>query len=132
MSLEYLSEDGHIDPRSVAKILRTSVDEVAMTVGLDDDGLDDPRQVRNPDIQRRLSEFLQVLEKVTPRLGSEFLAYAWYRSEPLPPFYGCTPMLLARLGKTPEVLAYLDTDEAEATFSPLPEPAQAQRSSAPS
>ena len=41
------------------------------------------------------------------------MAYAWYRSEPLPGFSGLTAMLgLVRGGRADEVLEYIDAVDA--------------------
>ena len=40
------------------------------------------------------------------------MAYAWYRSEPLPGFSGQTAMQLVRSGRADEVLEYIDAVDA--------------------
>lgn len=47
-----------------------------------------------------------------PRFGSEILAYAWYRSQPMPGFSGRTAMHLAREGKAQQVLDHIDAVDA--------------------
>ena len=69
------------------------------------DELSDPKQ-------RRLRELVEVLNKVEPRFGSELMAYAWYRSEPLPGFDGRTAMQLVQDGKAQQVLEYIDAVDA--------------------
>ena len=49
---------------------------------------------------------VEILNKVEPRFGSALMAYAWYRSEPLPGFSGQTVMQLVRSGRADEVLDY--------------------------
>ncbi|MEO0764050.1 MAG: antitoxin Xre/MbcA/ParS toxin-binding domain-containing protein, partial [Pseudomonadota bacterium] len=44
--------------------------------------------------------------------GSALMAYAWYRSEPLPGFAGMTAMQLVREGKAAEVLDFIDAVDA--------------------
>ena len=46
------------------------------------------------------------------RFGSELIAYAWYRSEPLPGFSGQTAMQLVRAGRAADVLEYIDAVDA--------------------
>ena len=50
--------------------------------------------------------------KVEPRFGSALMAYAWYRSEPLPGFDGWTAMQLVQDGKAQQVLEYIDAVDA--------------------
>ncbi|OYY80470.1 MAG: hypothetical protein B7Y61_15740, partial [Rhizobiales bacterium 35-66-30] len=65
-------------------------------------------RVRSDKTQRRLREMVEVINKVEPRFGSTLMAYAWYRSEPLPGFSGQTAMQLVRNGRVDDVLDYVD------------------------
>ena len=55
---------------------------------------------------------VEVINKVTPRFGSELMAYARYRSEPLAGFSGSTAMELVREGRSMDVLEYIDAVDA--------------------
>mgnify|MGYP001342149918 CR=1 FL=1 len=55
---------------------------------------------------------IYVINKVEPRFGSALIAYAWYRSEPLPGFSGQTAMQLVRSGRVDDVLDYIDAVDA--------------------
>ena len=55
---------------------------------------------------------IEIINKVTPRFGSELMAYAWYRSEPLAGFAGQTPMRLVLDGRAADVLDYIDAVDA--------------------
>ena len=70
-------------------------------------------KVRHPACQvvRRKGR-IYVINKVEPRFGSALMAYAWYRSEPLPGFSGLTAMQLVRSGRVDEVLEYIDAVDA--------------------
>ncbi len=83
-----------------------------MTVGLSKDALQRRTRIQSNKTQRRLRELVEVLNKVEPRFGSALLAYAWYRSEPLPGFGGQTAMSLVREGKAMQVLDYIDAVDA--------------------
>ncbi|MDE0211512.1 MAG: MbcA/ParS/Xre antitoxin family protein [Boseongicola sp.] len=83
-----------------------------MTVGLGKDALQRRRRIQSSKTQRRLRELIEVLNKVEPRFGSELMAYAWYRSQPLPGFDGRTAMQLVREGKSQQVLDYIDAVDA--------------------
>ena len=112
MHITNFTEAGQFEPRKIAAALRTSAEEVAMTVGLGKDALQRRTRINSDKTQRRLRELVEILNKVEPRFGSELMAYAWYRSEPLPGFDGCTAMQLVQEGKAQQVLEYIDAVDA--------------------
>ncbi|WP_417720804.1 antitoxin Xre/MbcA/ParS toxin-binding domain-containing protein [Salipiger sp.] len=112
MMISQLADGGLFEPRKIAAMLRTSSEEVAMTVGLGKDALQRRTRIRSDKTQRRLRELVEVLNKVQPRFGSDLMAYAWYRSEPLPGFDGWTAMRLVQDGKAQQVLDYIDAVDA--------------------
>lgn len=112
MQIMRFAEGGQFEPRKIATTLRTSTEEVAMTVGLSKDALQRRTRVNSDKTQRRLRELVEVLNKIEPRFGSELIAYAWYRSEPLPGFDGQTAMQLVQEGKTQQLLEYIDAVDA--------------------
>ncbi len=112
MAVAKYAEDGLFAPRRIAETLRTSSEDVARSVGLGRDALQRKDRVRSDRTQRRLREMVEVLNKVEPRFGSELLAYAWYRSEPLPGFSGQTAMQLVKDGRANDVLDYVDAVDA--------------------
>ncbi|MDE0522546.1 MAG: MbcA/ParS/Xre antitoxin family protein [Boseongicola sp.] len=106
------AESGQFEPRRIAAALRTSSEEVAQTVGLSKDALQRRTRINSAKTQRRLRELVEVLNKVEPRFGSELMAYAWFRSEPLAGFDGRTAMQLVQEGKARQVLEYIDAMDA--------------------
>lgn len=112
MSLAQYSDDGIFAPRKIADAFRTTSEEVARTVGLGKDAIQRKDRIRSDKTQRRLREMIEIVNKVEPRFGSALMAYAWYRSEPLPGFSGQTAMQLVRSGRAEEVLDYLDAVDA--------------------
>jgi Protein of unknown function (DUF2384) len=112
MGLLQYAEDGFFAPRKIAEALRTTSAEVARTAGLGRDAVQRKGRVRSDKTQRRLRDMVEIINKVEPRFGSALMAYAWYRSEPLPGFSGQTAMQLVRSGRTDEVLAYVDAVDA--------------------
>lgn len=112
MHITNFAESGQFEPRKIAAALRTSSEEIAMTVGLGKDALQRRTRINSDKTQRRLRELVEVLNKVEPRFGSELMAYAWYRSEPLPGFDGRTAMQLVQEGKAQQVLEYIDAVDA--------------------
>ena len=112
MGLAQYSDDGFFAPRKIADAFRTTSEEVARTAGLGRDAVQRKDRVRSDKTQRRLREMVEVINKVEPRFGSSLMAYAWYRSEPLPGFSGQTAMQLVRSGRVDEVLEYVDAVDA--------------------
>ncbi|MFI0844494.1 MbcA/ParS/Xre antitoxin family protein [Mesorhizobium sp. IMUNJ 23232] len=112
MGLAQYAEEGMFAPRKIANALRTTSEEVARTAGLGKDAVQRKDRVRSDRTQRRLREMVEVLNKVEPRFGTALMAYAWYRSEPLPGFSGQTAMQLVRTGRVDEVLDYIDAVDA--------------------
>lgn len=112
MHITQFAEAGQFEPKKIAAVLRTSADEIAMTIGLGKDALQRRTRISSDKTQRRLRELIEVLNKVEPRFGSELMAYAWYRSEPLPGFDGRTAMQLVQDGKAYQVLEYIDAVDA--------------------
>lgn len=112
MQITNFADGGQFEPSKIAAALRTSAEEVAMTVGLGKDALQRRSRIGSDKTQRRLRELVEVLNKVEPRFGSELMAYAWYRSEPLPGFDGRTAMQLVQEGKAQQVLEYIDAVDA--------------------
>ena len=112
MALVQYADDGFFAPRKIAEALRTTSAEVARTAGLGRDAVQRRDRVRSDKTQRRLREMVEILNKVEPRFGSALMAYAWYRSEPLPGFSGQTAMQLVRSGRADEVLEYIDAIDA--------------------
>jgi len=112
MHITNFAEAGQFEPRKIAAALRTSTEEIALTVGLGKDALQRRARISSGKTQRRLRELVEVLNKVERRFGSELMAYAWYRSEPLPGFDGRTAMQLVQEGKAQRVLEYIDAVDA--------------------
>jgi uncharacterized protein (DUF2384 family) len=112
MGLIQYSDNGFFAPRKIADALRTTSEEVARTAGLGKDAVQRKERVRSDKTQRRLREMIEIVNKVEPRFGSALMAYAWYRSEPLPGFSGMTAMQLVRSGRAEEVLDYIDAVDA--------------------
>ncbi|MCI5040382.1 MULTISPECIES: MbcA/ParS/Xre antitoxin family protein [Donghicola] len=112
MTILQYAEGGLFEPKKIASVLRTSSEEVAQTVGLGKDALQRRARIQSDKTQRRLRELVEVLNKVQPRFGSDLMAYAWYRSEPLAGFDGRTAMQLVQEGKAQQVLEYIDAVDA--------------------
>lgn len=99
MGLAQYADDGLFSPRKITAALRTTSEEIARTAGLGKDAIQRKDRIRSDKTQRRLREMTEIVNKVEPRFGSALMAYAWYRSEPLPGFSGQTAMQLVRDGR---------------------------------
>ncbi|MCD2178838.1 antitoxin Xre/MbcA/ParS toxin-binding domain-containing protein [Rhizobium sp. C1] len=112
MGLAQYADDGLFSPRKFAETLRTTSEEIARSAGLGKDAVQRKERIRSDRTQRRLREVAEIINKLEPRFGSALMAYAWYRSEPLPGFSGLTAMQLVRDGRAGEVLDYIDAVDA--------------------
>lgn len=112
MGLAQYADEGLFAPRKIADAFRTTSEEIARTAGLGKDAVQRKERVRSDKTQRRLREMVEVVNKVEPRFGSALIAYAWYRSEPLPGFSGRTAMQLVREGRADDVLDFIDAVDA--------------------
>ncbi|MDX8450168.1 MbcA/ParS/Xre antitoxin family protein [Mesorhizobium captivum] len=112
MGLAQYADDGLFAPKKIADAFRTTSEEIARTAGLGKDAVQRRERVRSDKTQRRLREMVEIVNKVEPRFGSALMAYAWYRSEPLPGFSGQTAMQLVREGRADEVLDFIDAVDA--------------------
>lgn len=108
MGVAQYADNGIFAPRRIAEAFRTTSEEIARTAGLGKDAIQRKDRVRSDKTQRRLREMIEIINKVEPRFGSALMAYAWYRSEPLPGFSGQTAMQLVRSGRADDVLDYID------------------------
>lgn len=109
--LEY-ADHGVFAPSKIAAAFRTTSEEVARSAGLGRDAVQRKERLRSDKTQRRLREMIEVINKTSPRFGSPLIAYAWYRSEPLPGFSGQTAMQLVQNGRASDVLEYIDAVDA--------------------
>ena len=112
MDLLQFADDGFFAPQKIAKELRTTSEDVARSAGLGRDAVQRTERVRSDKTQRRLREMVEILNKVASRFGSIMMAYAWYRSEPLPGTSGRTAMRPLLEGRGHDVFEYLDAVDA--------------------
>ncbi|WP_294536788.1 MbcA/ParS/Xre antitoxin family protein [uncultured Rhodoblastus sp.] len=112
MTLARYAEKGLFAPAKIADVLMTTRDEIARTAGLGKDAVQRKDRITSQKTQKRLREMIEIINKIEPRFGSDLMAYAWYRSEPLPGFSGQTAMQLVRAGRSADVLDYIDAVDA--------------------
>lgn len=112
MALTQYADGGVFNPRKIATSLRTTSEEVARSAGLGKDAVQRKDRVASDRTQRRLRAMVEILNKVEPRFGSALMAFAWYRSEPLPGFSGRTAMQMVKEGHGEDVLDFIDALDA--------------------
>ena len=112
MNFGELSERGAFAPHKIAREFRTTIGEIARTVGLSEDALQQRNRIDSAKTQRRLREMMEIINKVEPRFGSPLMAYAWFRSAPLSGFFGRTAMQLVREGRAEDVMDFIDAVDA--------------------
>lgn len=112
MILADFADAGKFRPKKFAELFRTTTEDIAHSVGLGRDAVQRAVRINSDKTQTRLRELAEVIAKVEPRFGSELVAYAWYRAEPLSGFDGFTAMQLVKDGRINEVLDYIDAVDA--------------------
>jgi uncharacterized protein (DUF2384 family) len=112
MNIARYAEKGFFAPAKIAHALMTTRDEIARTAGLGKDAVQRKDRITSQKTQKRLREMVEIINKIEPRFGSDLMAYAWYRSEPLPGFSGQTAMQLVRACRAADVLDYIDAVDA--------------------
>lgn len=112
MGLAQYADNGMFVPQKIAKALLTTSEEVATSAGLGRDAVQRKARLSSEKTQSRLRHMMEIINKAEPRFGSSLMAYAWYRSEPLPGFSGQTAMQLVKQGRATEVLEYFDAVDA--------------------
>ena len=112
MPLVDYADQGLLAPARIAAAWRTTSTEVAASAGLGRDAVQRRERVASDRVQSRLRQMVEIVNKVEPRFGSALMAYAWYRSEPLPGLGGRTAMQMVREGRADAVLDLIDAVDA--------------------
>ena len=113
MNIAALANDrGLFDPAKIAKPLRTTVSELADSLGLGLDAVQRKERVGSVKVQTRLREFVELLNIMEPRMGGPLMAYAWLRSEPLSGYGNWTALELVRRGRASEVHEWIESVDA--------------------
>lgn len=99
--------DGHVNIDELVDSLRITKAELAMAAGLSRDAVSKKSRLESTRTQQRLRELVEIINRVLPWAGSLQLAFAWYRSQPLPSFGGMTPEDLVKAGRAEAVRHYL-------------------------
>ena len=108
MDLSDYAENGLFSPTKIAVAFRATSEAVARAAGLEVDSLQREDGLRSDATQRRLSEMVEIVNRLEWRFGSAPAAFAWYGSQPLPGFSGQTAMQLVRSGRADDLIDYMD------------------------
>lgn len=109
---ETLVVEGEFEPERFTRLLHTTRAELARSVGLGRDALTRRERISSPKVQMRMRQMVEILIRLCARFEEPLVAYAWYRSSPLPGFGGRTCMDLVAEGRAPEVLEYFNAVDA--------------------
>jgi hypothetical protein len=112
MNFAAIADQSLFSPSLMAAVLLTTQDEIARTIGLGRDAIARKDRVGSAKTQTRLREMAEIVNRVEPRFGSALLAYAWFRSDPLPGYGGLTAMHLLQQGRAAEVMDLIDAVDA--------------------
>lgn len=102
------SNSGFIEPQLMAKCFHTTIEEVSVFTGVSLSVLRKKDRVHSRKTQSKLQSVTEIINKVVAWTGSEQMAYAWYRSEPIPEFGGLTAQDVVLSGKTDKVRLYIN------------------------
>jgi transcriptional regulator with XRE-family HTH domain len=92
---------------ALAESLHITRLELAAASGLSRDSVSKTARRNAPATIARLRDLTEILNRATSWAGSLPLAYAWYRSQPLPSFGDQTAEDLVKQGRAEVVKAYL-------------------------
>lgn len=108
LAQKIMTKEGFIEPLALAKIFHTTVEEVSIFTGVALTSLKKRDRAVSAKTQSKLQCVTEIISRITPWAGSEQLAYAWYRNEPIPAFGGLTAENLVVSGKTNKVRQYIE------------------------
>lgn len=104
---ERVIQDDRVLSSMLAKALHVTKAELACALGLPAETLRKREREQSRPTQQRLRDVVEILNRVSHWTGSDLQAYAWYRSEPLPPFGGRTASDLVAQGLADAVKTHL-------------------------
>jgi len=108
MISRFIDAAGAVDIDRVAEAFHMSKGQLAETAGLGLATVTKASRRSAPKTQTRVTEMLEIINRVKDWAGGEAQAMAWYRSQPLPALDGRTPEALVKSGRAAAVRDYLD------------------------
>lgn len=104
----FMDPAGIVDIGRVADAFHMSKSQLAETAGLGAATVSKAARQSAPKTQSRMTEILEIINRVKDWAGGEAQAMAWYRSQPIPALDGRTPEALVKAGRASAVREYLD------------------------
>ena len=104
----FMDQRGRVDVARVADAFSMTKGQLAETIGLAAATLTKSERSVGPRAQSRVTEMLEIINRVKDWAGGGRQAMAWYRSQPIPALDGRTPEALVKDGRAGAVRAYLD------------------------
>lgn len=98
---------GMVQPSLIVSALHVTKAEFAKAAGLSPESVSKRTRVTARATQTRLREVVEIINRVLPWVGSVPMAFAWYRSQPLPTFGDLTAEDLVKAGHAEAVRRYL-------------------------
>jgi len=104
----YFTADGLVNVTRLIEIFRMSKSQLAETSGLPLTTVTKSDRMASPKAQNRMTEMLEIINRIKSWAGGEAQAMAWYRSQPIPALDGRTCEALVKTGDAAAVREYLD------------------------
>ena len=105
---DFMDQSGVVDVDRVADAFRMSKRQLAHTVGIGQASISKADRRVAPKAQMRVTEMLEIINRVRDWAGGDAQAMAWYRSQPIPALDGRTAEALVKDGQAHAVRDYLD------------------------
>jgi hypothetical protein len=99
--------DGTVDVDALAGILLVTKADLVSATGLSGDASESSQECSEA-AQRRFLALTRILERTAPWAGHPRIAFAWFRSQPLPSFGDLTAEDLLKMGRLSALEGYLD------------------------
>lgn len=104
-----MHEDGTFAADRLSDILHITNDELASTTGIPGATLYRTARRGSVTVQTRLRDTAEIVNRILPWCGGSInLAYAWYRSQPIPAFGDATVATMVRQGRAQHVMRHID------------------------
>jgi lambda repressor-like predicted transcriptional regulator len=100
--------EDHLDFDRIMAHLDLSKTQLAETAGLGQDSLQKASRRNSPKVRARITEVLEIINRIEPWAGGRRQALAWYRAQPIAALDGRTAEALVKSGKAAVVRDYLD------------------------
>lgn len=104
---DVFNESGTVQTAPLAEKLHITKVELAKALGLSKDAVTKKARLSSKSTQARLRESIEIINRISAWSGSVQLAFAWYRSQPIPSFGDKTAEDIVKEGRGEAVRDYL-------------------------